>query len=250
MADGYRQDSGLEFLRLCSEEDLKVLARYLTHDKDGLERIAGTLSGNESFKTDNGNPRQHQKHWHLIAKELQHFGGDTLVNMVRGTGVLYSEIVTDVCSKLGVKVAKGSSVMEMENQLLSKMISDAWGEMDTAQRAELLKEIGTPGNAMDLSGAAALAAVQAAVRAGGFAAYKVAAVVANAVAKALIGRGLTFAGNAALMRTVGLFAGPVGWAVTAILTVPAISGPAYRVTIPSVIQVAYMRLAQSKKDHF
>jgi len=43
------------------------------------------------------------------------------------------------------------------------------------------------------------------------------------------------------MRSVGTLAGPLGWAVTAIWTVFDLASPAYRVTVPSVIQIAYMR---------
>ena len=60
-------------------------------------------------------------------------------------------------------------------------------------------------------------------------------------AKFLTGRGLTIAANAALTKWLSVFAGPIGWAVTALWTVIDIAGPAYRVTIPAVIQIAYMR---------
>ena len=65
--------------------------------------------------------------------------------------------------------------------------------------------------------------------------------VANALAKFLTGRGLTIVANAALTKWLSVFAGPIGWAVTALWTVIDIAGPAYRVTIPAVIQIAYMR---------
>ena len=89
---------------------------------------------------------------------------------------------------------------------------------------------------------AMMAAVQSAIKLGGFASYKVAVIVANAVARALLGRGLSFAANAALTRWIGVFAGPIGWAVTIAWTALDIAGPAYRVTIPAVIQIAYMRV--------
>lgn len=66
-------------------------------------------------------------------------------------------------------------------------------------------------------------------------------IVANAVSKSLLGRGLAMASNAALTRWLSIFAGPIGWSVTAIWTAIDIAGPAYRVTIPSVVQIAYMR---------
>ena len=77
-----------------------------------------------------------------------------------------------------------------------------------------------------------------AIREGGFACYKWLVVVANAL---LTGRGLTIAANAALTKWLSVLAGPIGWAVTALWTVIDIAGPAYRVTIPAVIQIAYMR---------
>ncbi|MFC2611353.1 MAG: hypothetical protein ACFNYA_07650, partial [Capnocytophaga granulosa] len=80
------------------------------------------------------------------------------------------------------------------------------------------------------------------LRVGGFGTYKMAVIVANAVARSLLGRGLSFAGNATLTRTLGVALGPIGWIVTGLWTLLDIASPAYRVTIPCVIQVAYMRL--------
>ena len=53
--------------------------------------------------------------------------------------------------------------------------------------------------------------------------------------------------NAALTRSLCVFAGPIGWVVTAVWTLLDIAGPAYRVTIPAVIQVAYMRAKMQYK---
>jgi len=82
---------------------------------------------------------------------------------------------------------------------------------------------------------------QAIFRAGGFKSYQLTLVVVNGVMKALLGRGLSFAGNAALTRTMSILTGPIGWAITGIWTAVDIAGPAYRVTIPAVIQVAVLR---------
>ncbi len=53
-----------------------------------------------------------------------------------------------------------------------------------------------------------------------------------------------------VLRGLAILGGPIGLAITTILTVPAISGAAYRVTIPSVIQIAYMRRAYEEQDRF
>ena len=50
--------------------------------------------------------------------------------------------------------------------------------------------------------------MQLIVKAGGFASYKVAVIVANAVAKCILGRGLSFAANRALTKALSIFADP------------------------------------------
>ena len=40
---------------------------------------------------------------------------------------------------------------------------------------------------------------------------------------------------------MAIFAGPIGWLLTVIWTAIDVAGPAYRVTIPCCIQIAYMR---------
>jgi len=40
---------------------------------------------------------------------------------------------------------------------------------------------------------------------------------------------------------MALFAGPIAIIANVVLTIPILTGPAYRVTIPATIQVAYMR---------
>ena len=91
-----------------------------------------------------------------------------------------------------------------------------------------------------------IVALQAAIRASGFLSYKLAAIVANAVAKFILGRGLTLAGNATLMRSIGLFAGPIGLAITCLWTAIDIAGPAYLVTIPCVLHIAMLRQKQAQ----
>jgi uncharacterized protein YaaW (UPF0174 family) len=83
--------------------------------------------------------------------------------------------------------------------------------------------------------------IQSLIKLGGFVPYKLAVIVANAIAKALLGRGLSLAAGAALTRWMAIFAGPIGWAVTTIWTIYDIAKPAYRVTIPCVLHIAMLR---------
>jgi uncharacterized protein YaaW (UPF0174 family) len=127
----------------------------------------------------------------------------------------------------------------IEENLLMKILKDALEEMSEEERKELLKSMGVRG--IGFTPEALFGLFQAIFRGGGFKSYQLTVIIANAVLKALIGRGLSFAGNAALTRTMAILTGPIGWAITAIWGAIDIAGPAYRVTIPAVIEISYLR---------
>lgn len=86
-------------------------------------------------------------------------------------------------------------------------------------------------------------------RSGGFASYKLTLIIINAVAKAVLGRGLSLAANASLAKAMSIFAGPIGLAITALWTLIDIAGPAYRVTIPCTIIIAAMRKERNMRQY-
>ncbi|BDU18120.1 YaaW family protein [Lysobacter auxotrophicus] len=193
----------------------------------------------------------------LIAHEVLEFGGNTLGNAYRkaraaipagglldsilpnaAATVEYDEIVRDVASHLDVKLPGYTAVADVEEAILRRILGRAVEKMTDDERAEVEKVLGFGSKPM---GPAALAAVIQGARLGGFATYKLATMVAHAVSKALLGRGLTFATTGALMKGLSVALGPIGWAVTALWTLADLSSPAYRVTVPAVVQIAYMR---------
>jgi len=235
MEIAYREDDDLKFLQFCDNEDLGILVDILK-GKEGEERWTENLTLDDRFKNCNGD---FASVWDVIAGELQHFGGDSLVNFFRGNGIPYRKVLTEVCDKFKVEYDKESEVVDIEAALLLKMLDKAVEKMSEEERAEVAEALGVGG--VDLAPGAIMLALQAAIKAGGFKSYQLALIVANAVVKAILGRGLPFAVNAALTRAMAVFAGPIGIAVAAVLTLPMFSGPAFRVTMPACIQVAYMR---------
>ena len=237
----YRYDSDLEFLRSMESKDLDVLVETLT----GKDKSNSTenLSQQDGYKR---HYPDHIKYVDEIAEELQRFGGNTVATYLfrLGEGVLYKEILCDVCDKMKVNYNKNSSVERIEGKLFSKILEKSIDEMDE-QVLKDIKDILKDANidtAKGFSKQAALAAMQSAIRAGGFMSYQITLIVANAVAKAVLGRGLTLAANAGLTRVMSIFAGPIGLVITGLWTAVDIAGPAYRITIPAVIQVAFLRL--------
>ncbi len=246
MSSKYKEDPDLNMLSYADNEMLEVLVNYLLFDKDGGARVSEDLSSSETFKKAQ-KKGDYQSVWKYIATEVQHFGGDTLVNVFRGKGVEYKEILMDVCGKLSIKVDESKQTIEIEQAFLASVFEKAWKDMTEEDRRDFQESAGIDGR---LAGPAALAAMIAAINAGGFASYQVALLVANGVAKALTGKGLQLAANAGIARYLAVFAGPVGIVITALLTVPMITGAAYRVTLPSVIQIAAMRQQLQYKECF
>lgn len=232
----YVKDENLEFLSRCTSEDLSIIFDILTKDKDGKERYSEKLTTNEKVIANKPN---HAAYWDLIAGELQHYGGNTIFNLVRGNGVQYKEILTNVCDKLKVNYNSKATIETIELNLLMKILTDSMEKMTPEELKILVDELNL--NTPDLSKPAILAAIQAGIKLSGFMVYRVSLIIANAVARAILGRGLALAANAGLMRVIGMIAGPIGWAITAIWTIFDVAGPAYRVSIPVVIQIAYLR---------
>ena len=233
----YRNDKDLQFMNNCTSEDLGILVAILTADKDGDARLTEELTTNDRYKEFSPD---HHKYWDLIAAELQCFGANSFMTMFRGgEGVLYKEVLTDACDKMKVNYNSNASVEAIEMNLLMKVLTDSMENMTPDQLRDISEELNL--KTTDFSKQAVIAALQTGVRFSGFAAYQVALIIANSVAKAVVGRGLTFAANAGLTRSLSILAGPVGWALTALWTIFDISGPAFRVTLPCVIQVAFLR---------
>lgn len=230
-------DKDLYFLCDAQDEELEDLVNCLIYDKDNEERFTETLSLSEEYKT-YGN--KYSYYWVRITEELKLFGGNTIANLFRlGKGVAYKEIVEDVAKEMKVNFNSYDTVEEIENKLILRVFEDTWKDLSEEEKRNFVSEMGFSGK--DLTKQGVTAAVQLCLKMGGFKTYQLTVIIVNAVAKAILGRGLTFAGNAALTKYLSVFIGPVGWTLTGIWTVVDIASPAKRVTIPAVFYIALLR---------
>lgn len=229
----YRYDRDLEFLKYCENDDLGILVEYLTSNGEGLTEELTSTSGYKEYFPD------HKMYWKEIAEEIQKFGGNTFVNLFRGTGVCYREVLTDVCDRMKVNYNENLDIGIIEQNLMLKILEQSIDDMDSEELKKLVEELNLKD--INLNKQAIMAAAQVLIKKGGFASYQLLVIVANAVARQVLGHGLKFATNAALTKLMSIFAGPIGWIVTGAWTAVDIAGPAYRITIPVCIQVAYMR---------
>ena len=240
----YRNDPELAFLEKVPSPSLDLLVEILTKDKDGTPRVTEELTMQERYKESHPD---HHKYWDLVAGEIQCFGANTFATIARGgKGVLYREELIDVCDKMKVNYNSDSSVDVIEFNLLMKVLENAMAEMSPEDLERFCKDLDI--RPASFTAEAITITIQIVIKKSGFLAYQIAVIVANAVAKSVLRRGLSLAANAALTRSMAIFVGPIGWAVSAIWLMVDIAGPAYRVTIPSVILVAYLRLATAREE--
>ncbi|MCX9057834.1 hypothetical protein NLN90_17520 [Citrobacter portucalensis] len=166
----------------------------------------------------------------LLVRELQHFGGNTFVNLFRRNGVSYSEIVDDVASHLKMKVPAAASVEEKEALIIDCVFTSSWKKMSDDERRQILREMGINGSAsMDIP------------------VWQRAALVANSLAQTTAGKVLPLIAGLGIGRVLGVLTGPVGLAITGLYTAYDISNPAFRVTLPCVVQIAWIRLKNSRQ---
>jgi len=233
-----RPDFDLQFLQFCDNDDLRTLCNIIMFDNDGKIRLNERLSTSDNYLA--CYPDKMAGMWKDIAAELQCYGGNTVINLFRGHGPSYESIVQDVCKRMHVEgITMHDTAEEMEQKLLVAVSKKAIGELDESQARAIMDECGIRN--YERSKAGLLAALIALQLVNKRIFVIVIETVMRMVSRILIGRGIMYMGMGIFSRGLGVLFGPIGWILMGGWTVWDILGPAYRVTIPAVIQVAYMR---------
>lgn len=224
-------DKDLEFLKGLSDEQLDPLVKHLMYDKDFSKRRTEQLSSNPVVKS---YFPQHSYYVEDVIEEVQRYGANTMATILRfGKGVPYKEILSDVCKKLKVKDVKNLSVEDQEEKMVRVVVERAVKKMSPEQLQEFAKRANL--NTNHYTAQAVLTALATAstpfsfiLAAGIYVPFQ------GYVGGTALGAGL-FLGTLAFIGLSGIFAGF------------AITGPAYRVTIPACIIIACLRHEAKQK---
>ncbi len=236
----YRYDSDLEFLKQLSSNDLKDLFDALVYNEHGELRANTFLTSSTEYKRYG---HDYAKYPMKIAEELQHYGGNSFMNFFRDEGVLYKEILCDVCDHLKVSYNEKSETSLIEKNMLSKLLKNGLEQMNESEIKELLHELGTPNIDKMIGENKQVLIASVLTQMGDSHSYSLAIAVADAMVKKTLGHGLSsVVGKVALKKTLGILAGPIGWVITGALVGINLAGPAYRVTVPACVLVATLRL--------
>ena len=212
-------DNLISVLERADNEDLKTLCDIITLRKDGTPRISDSLTKTEGYRRNY--PHRMKSLIPGIVKELGLYGSNTFVSLFKGEGADYSAILRKVARRLKVSFRDTQSDEVIEGYMLQKLFDDMSERLTDEELRTMAREFGVKplryGLAWSMN-------------------------VANAVARQAVGRGIAaFASGSVLSRSLSVLAGPIGWALTAAWTAYDIAGPAYRVIVPAVIQIAYLR---------
>lgn len=136
----YRYDADLEFLGEMTNEDLALLANVIIFDpKDQKKRLTEGVTSTEEYQKYG---KQYKMYWKVLAEELQKYGGDSIVNVLRGgKGVLYKEILLDAASKVVDDLDKKASVIDIENNYIKSLLDKAFDKMSEDEKKAFLSEI-------------------------------------------------------------------------------------------------------------
>lgn len=164
-----------------------------------------------------------QEQLRLLGHELQQFGGHSAMNLARRllgkSAVAYAEIVDDVYRKLNARSTTGKTVADKEREIALALFGENWKQLAIPERYERSTSVKV------LSG---------------FFSFKDALSVNSA------GRltGISASASAALFSaaTVGFRLNPAGLAASAGISMNSAVAEAYRVTVPFVAQMGWIRL--------
>lgn len=228
----------IDVLKSCSIEELQPLVDLIENTS------TNNLSIYQSYNRNKNNPKLFVD---AIYSEIREFGGNTFANIYRGEGVAYIEVVQDVAKNL--KVDKASSdLIELERQVLAKILESAFEKLSEKERNEMFSELDKKdfdpsmlSNLSTLKGPA----ITAILTKSPFLMQQIIKILIQFGAKTTAKNVGRFAGG----RVLSILAGPVGWVIGGAWTAFDIAAPATRVTLPCVVHIAAIRLTKMNEEN-
>lgn len=180
----------------------------------------------------------------LIAQAVKSLGSNYLMFQVAGSMTPYESIVKMVAKKVGAKFKKGAQIPDIEWAIVSHLAEKAAKNLTPEQREAMQKDL------ENLEGRKIIGAT--------LGVYLLSATspvlqqaLSQAVATQLLGRaGIQYVGTpiAATLPAISFWLGPLAWALGGFGLIWALTGPAYKVSVPAVVLIATMRARQRAEE--
>lgn len=229
-------DEPLLALLLAAEpDDVCLLVDYVTDAGKGRISLANTV--NEFLHAAREDKTFDKELLTLLVHELRMFGGNSIANLFRRGGVAYREVVTDVLSHIGGKASESDDPAAIELKVLQRLLGKAWDKMSEEEREQFAEKFSESDAATPFSFTQFLNHMGF----GRTSTLNVTALVSTSLGANLLGAGAALGAEMVMGRLAGLALGPIGIALGAALAGYSLASPAYRITLPCVVQIAYIR---------
>jgi len=222
-------DNLLSLLQRANPDELGAFVDYLTDSGNGRVSLSNDVcAALVRAKTQRAYTEAILR---TMIREFQLFGGNSIINIFRSGGVRYSEILFDVLEHLKGLREDGDSIADIELKVLKKLWGLTLEGVSREQRAELLRKFES----------------EQAGNSGGTDYLNLARLLFSAMAASSFG----IAGGAAASvgfvstRAISTALGPIGLALSGVWGTYNLTSAAYRVTVPCVVLVAYLRIKQN-----
>ncbi len=224
----------LEVIREGSAEDLALLINYLTDEGKGRISLSNDRCKRMVTARDRGkySPVIHT----IIYDEIRAFGGNTFMNLFNPSkGASYLSILRDVLKQLRVSYESNEDHLGLEQKLSLKLLSQVCESMSEKQLRELMEAVNPSGGLNDLG------SLFKAISGSRTLYLALLEMLTVSVSPYLIAR-----------PVLGLvpLAFPVGAVLGTVLTTYGLARPAYRVTLPCTMHIAYMRQKKAAQNTF
>lgn len=225
-----------------SNEELGLIRIILEYGKKSEDKLGKDLTDPEVLKEWSMKGTKKAIPGELALHFQEGFG---IVDAFKGIDSDYGKQLDYVIRKMLVKSLKTTKpvfataadtkkgALEREKWITTKFMESMWDKLPEEAKKEIatsiehiLKDKGIAGDKAARAAAGLLAGGLAGARAIlGFQFHILLAQFANIIVKTIAGRGLAFAGNAALQRIAGfLLGGPYAWIIAGLLLLPTVTG--------------------------
>lgn len=208
----------VDLLSKASSADLNILADLITDNEKGRVALDSKVKITIWNHRAKGSLRSIPD---VLEAEIRAFGSNSIANMFRSSGVSYEELASDVAKKLDGKPTASHDIFDIEEIVMRQALSETKGVKTYSSHAELMSQVAQVVNAL----------VSSAGKFGGIAATGGAAAASSAVGG----------------RLVGLVAPPLA-VLAAGVTIYQATSPAFRITVPAVLQIARIRRIRYEAD--
>lgn len=216
-----RNRSVAQLLKHAASADLEVLADLITDNGKGRVALDSKIKDKICKHRAQGRLSAIAD---VLEAEIRAFGGNSIANLFRSTGVTYEEIATDVAKKLGAKPSPQDDLFAVEECIIRQLVKNHMGDdvaTESLSAAKLARYIPPIVKVL----------ITAAGNVGGIVATGGAAGVAGGMGG----------------RLLALVAPPLAIGAAGASLYQA-TAPAFRITTPAVLLLAKIRLARYEAD--